>query len=66
MQEFLSKGEIADKYGLSLNTVKSYDREGRMPKPDARIGRNYGWLPETIEKWMNERPGAGARTDLKR
>ena len=36
-----------------------------MPTPDATIGKVSGWLPETIEKWNSERPGRGARTDLR-
>lgn len=57
VQKFLSVTEVADKTGLSLNTVKVYSRvPGRLPEPDAMIGRVRGWLPETIDAWMTRRP----------
>ncbi len=62
---YLSRGEIADRLGLSVGTITAYDRRGYMPEPDATIGRVYGWLPETIDAWQADRPGRGARTDLR-
>lgn len=64
MRRYLTKGEVADRLGLSLNTIKGYVRRGYLPEPDAQMGRNFGWLPETIDAWLLERPGPGARTDL--
>ncbi|ORM14094.1 hypothetical protein [Prescottella equi] len=64
MIEYLSRGEIAERYGYSLDTIKSYDRRGYLPEPDAKVGRNYGWLPATIDAWHENRPGRGSRTDL--
>lgn len=61
---YLSRGDIAERLQLSLETIKSYQRRGYLPEPDARVGRNMGWLPETIDKWMETRPGQGKRTDL--
>lgn len=58
VQKFLSITEVADKTGLSINTVKAYSQiPGRLPEADAMIGRTRGWLPETIDGWM-ERRGA--------
>lgn len=57
VQKFLSITEVADKTGLSLNTVKAYSQiPGRLPEADAMIGRTRGWLPETIDAWMVRRP----------
>ena len=64
MQHYLSKGEIAEYLGISLNTVKTYTKRPSFPEPDARVGRNFGWLRETIDEWLLNRPGPGARTDL--
>ncbi|MEB3021334.1 helix-turn-helix transcriptional regulator [[Mycobacterium] crassicus] len=56
MQKYLSVAEVADKTGLSRNTVKAYSQvPGRLPEPDAMIGRVRGWLPETIEAWISKR-----------
>lgn len=64
MIRYLSRGEIAERLGLSLDTIKSYDRRGYLPEADAQVGRNFGWLPETIDDWNESRPGRGTRTDL--
>lgn len=56
VQKYLSVTEVADLAGLSRNTVKAYSKiPGRLPEPDATIGRVQGWLPETIEAWMARR-----------
>jgi predicted DNA-binding transcriptional regulator AlpA len=56
VQKFLSVTEVADKVGLSRNTVKSYSRiPGRLPEPDALVGNVRGWLPETIDEWNARR-----------
>jgi len=56
VQKYLSVTEVADKAGLSRNTVKSYSQiPGRLPEPDAMVGRVKGWLPETIDAWMARR-----------
>lgn len=53
VRRYLSVSEVADKARLSRNTVKSYSQiPGRLPEPDALVGRVKGWLPETIDAWM--------------
>lgn len=61
---YLSRGEIADKLGVSLDAIKKAQARPDFPKPDALVGRNQGWLETTIEHWHANRPGRGARTDL--
>jgi predicted DNA-binding transcriptional regulator AlpA len=58
MQRFLSVTGVAERTGLSLNTVKAYSQiPGRLPKPDAMIGRVKGWLPKTIDAWVKQHHG---------
>lgn len=63
---YLSVTEVADRAGLSRNTVKSYSQiPGRLPEPDAMVGRVKGWLPETVDAWIARRGAAESRTDSK-
>jgi predicted DNA-binding transcriptional regulator AlpA len=62
MQRYLSLGEVADRCGLQLNTLKGYLRKGILPAPDAQIGRNRGWTVETIQKWEATRRPRSSRS----
>lgn len=56
MKIYLSVTDVAERTGLSLNTIKAYSQvPGRLPPPDARIGRVKGWLPKTIDGWLSAR-----------
>lgn len=68
---FLSLRGVAAYTGLSENTLKAYSQRGYMPAPDVRIGTGEkvtanGWSTDTIDYWLANRPGRGARTDLKK
>ncbi|KWX66541.1 hypothetical protein ASJ79_25110 [Mycobacterium sp. NAZ190054] len=53
---YLSVTEFAERAGLSINSVKAYSQiPGRLPEPDAMIGRVKGWLPETVDAWAAKR-----------
>lgn len=55
-RRYLSIGEVAHHTGLALNTLKTYSQiPGRLPVPDALVGKTKGWLPGTIDKWMEAR-----------
>lgn len=69
---YLNQAQFAERIGVAPNTL------GRYKLPDADVvvgpinddgtiprGTVRGWLPETIDEWNAERPGRGARTDLK-
>lgn len=50
---YLGVRQVAERTGLTLNTVKAYaqDTPRRMPNPDAMIGRVKGWKEQTIDAW---------------
>lgn len=62
-QTYLGYAQVADLLGVLPGTVRSYHNQGRMPEPDARVGKVPGWIPATIESWVASRPGQGTRTD---
>lgn len=63
---YLGPAEVAARLGLSPHTIRQYATRGIMPVPDVRIGPNAGWSTETIDQWWANRPGRGARTDLRK
>jgi hypothetical protein len=51
-----TKKTLAEYLGLS---VRSWDRAaalGLTPAPDLVVGRSPRWSPQTIEKWLRNRP----------
>jgi hypothetical protein len=75
----LSTEAVARRAGVQPDTISSYlsrsagrERMGfprHIPEPDIWLGESRpvpGWLPATIERWLEYRPGAGARRDLRR
>lgn len=60
---YLTSNGIASRVGLSHTTIRSYQREGKLPAPDAILGEGnaakHGWLPETIDAWSATRRGRG-------
>lgn len=69
-ERYLSVSDFAARVGLALGTMASYGAKGLLPEPDVLVGLGdravRGWTVETIDEWMEHRPGRGARTDLKR
>lgn len=47
-------------------TFHSYVARGHAPKPVEKIGNTPLWKRTEIEKWAENRPGRGARTDLRK
>ncbi len=66
--EYLGTAAVAERAGLAVPTVRSYIRKGLLPDADVIIttpsGPLRGWASETIDAWLDSRPGRGARTDL--
>lgn len=56
---YLGTYGVAALTGLAHSTVMAYRSRGTLPVPDAIIeeggAETWGWLPETIEWWMQER-----------
>jgi hypothetical protein len=57
--------DVAEHWGISPQTVRTYRsrKRGELPEPDQVFGRSPVWKPATIIGF--ERPGQGARTDLR-
>ncbi|MBM4489663.1 hypothetical protein GS471_16825 [Rhodococcus hoagii] len=69
---YLSKRQFAQRIGASDPTLSGY----KLPAPDVTIGPVNedgtlprgsvgGWTEQTIDEWNANRPGRGARTDLR-
>lgn len=56
--------QVASHLGLSVRTVQDYRLDGRLPEP-TMVGRTPTWTREQIDEWQANRPGQGARTDLR-
>lgn len=56
---YMGVSAIAEKTGLTVNTIKSYIFKGMLPEPDAIIhsptGQIRGWEEQTIDRWIRER-----------
>ena len=65
MSDVLTVAQVAEYLGLSIRTVETYRADGRMPEP-TMVGRTPTWTREQIDAWQANRPGRGARTDLRR
>jgi predicted DNA-binding transcriptional regulator AlpA len=64
----LSVSSAAKRANIATDTFRKYVRNNQAPQPDGideTFGRRY-WLVSTIDEWMNNRPGRGARRDLHR
>jgi hypothetical protein len=59
---YLSRTQVAERIRVTPGALSRY----KLPPPDATIGDVRGWLPTTIDTWHANRPGRGARTDLRR
>lgn len=50
---------------IKASTWRSYVARDQAPKPVRYQGREPLYAAEEIENWIAERPGRGARTDLR-
>ena len=63
--KYLGPSAFAKHAGLKAGTINSYFRKGMLPEPDIYYltyeGERPGWHIDTVEHWMNNRPGSGRR-----
>lgn len=67
----ITRAEVLDllrRRGVSVapDTWSSYVARGRAPQPVRHVGRTPLWDRQAILRWVETRPGQGARTDLRR
>jgi predicted DNA-binding transcriptional regulator AlpA len=51
----LSRRDVADLMGLSVETIKSHRAGGAMPDADYIIDQKPLWRRETIDQWIARR-----------
>ena len=63
--KYLGVSAFAKHVGLKDSTINSYFRKGMLPAPEICYltgkGERPGWHIDTVEHWMNNRPGSGRR-----
>jgi hypothetical protein len=63
----LGTAAAAERAGCAASTWRGYVSRGYAPKPDGHHdARTPWWYEATVDEWKARRPGAGARTDLKK
>jgi len=48
---------VARRLQVKPATVRSYHKRGQMPRADKYFGRSPVWSSQTIDTWMQDRPG---------
>ena len=54
MELLMTRQGVADYLGLTLETIKTYRREGVMPDADVLYSRTPLWKKATIDNWRNK------------
>nr|DAF23161.1 MAG TPA: Pyocin activator protein PrtN [Caudoviricetes sp.] len=61
--KYLSIPAFAEYVGLKVGTIRGYLLKNMLPEPDIIFvtiqGESLGWHIDTVEHWMNNRPGKG-------
>jgi predicted DNA-binding transcriptional regulator AlpA len=55
MNVLLSRRDVADLMGLSVETIKSHRAGGAMPDPDYVVDQKPLWRRDTIDGWIARR-----------
>ena len=54
MDELLTRDQVAELTGLTIETIKTYRRDKLMPDADRFFGRTPVWKMSTITAWRNK------------
>ena len=65
LSEVLTLIETKTGKPLARSTWRSYVARGQAPAPVRYLGREPLYSTHTITQWIEQRPGRGARTDLR-
>ena len=60
----LTVADIADAAGVSKSTIDSYRYRGYLPEPQVTRSRTPLWARPIVHRWLEDRPGAGWRSDV--
>lgn len=70
---YLTLAEIAERADVGEETMRVYHkranrnrrtgkvRPGDLPEPDITLGRTPGWSERAVTRWLESRPGRGAK-----
>lgn len=63
--KYLGISAFAKHVGLTDSTIQSYFYKGMLPAPEIYYltgkGERPAWAVDTVDHWMNNRPGTGRR-----
>jgi len=64
-KRYYSKKMFAERVGMQMGELSSYEKLVSFPKPDVIVGEGpratRGWSEETIDRWNSARRGSGNR-----
>jgi predicted DNA-binding transcriptional regulator AlpA len=52
--KLLTQNDLAAAVGVKPTTIRQWRLKGKLPEPDAVIGRTPAWTEEHVEEWLNK------------
>jgi len=56
--EFIRRKQVEQRFGISDETLRRWERSGGFPKSHRLGPRVSGWFAREIEQWLEARRGA--------
>jgi len=53
MKELITLKELAEKYGVSRQTIHNWRKDPSFPKPRVLARRHSVWDPVVVDRWYN-------------